>query len=321
VLVARRVAGILMLVASGAAVTWWLLGDHIRARWPRLVQPRSPHERYARALENANLHGTALGRDWLEAASTALRDPRSATAPFSAEGTFEAGAPTAVAWRFGVAHGRRVEVRVEFEGAGEIFVDLFHQASERLARVHSATAGAAALDYEPPEDGTYVLRVQPELLRGGRYAVRQRAVATLQFPVQGLTPRAVQSRYGDQRDSGVRAHEGVDIFAPRGTPALAAADGWVTRVTTNRLGGNVVWVWDPERGQALYYAHLDRQDVSTGVRVKAGDVIGRVGNTGNARTTPPHLHFGIYRPLEGAIDPLPFICDAPCGTRGMAYAQ
>jgi murein DD-endopeptidase MepM/ murein hydrolase activator NlpD len=92
-------------------------------------------------------------------------------------------------------------------------------------------------------------------------------------------------------------------------------------VTTNRLGGNVVWVWDAERGQALYYAHLDRQDVSAGSRVHAGDVLGRVGNTGNARTTPPHLHFGIYRPIEGAIDPLPFICDAPCGARGMAYAQ
>jgi peptidoglycan LD-endopeptidase LytH len=131
----------------------------------------------------------------------------------------------------------------------------------------------------------------------------------------------VGSRFGDPRDGGSRDHQGVDIFAPRGTPVLAAADGWVTGATENRLGGKVVWVWNPASGEALYYAHLDRQEVSPGARVRAGDVIGRVGNTGNARGTPPHLHFGIYEPGQGAVDPLPFICDAPCDGRGMAYAR
>jgi hypothetical protein len=55
------------------------------------------------------------------------------------------------------------------------------------------------------------------------------------------------------------------------------------------------------------YAHLSRQAVRTGERVKAGDVIGYVGTTGNARGTPPHLHFGIYALREGPIDPLPFV--------------
>jgi murein DD-endopeptidase MepM/ murein hydrolase activator NlpD len=80
----------------------------------------------------------------------------------------------------------------------------------------------------------------------------------------------------------------------------------VSFVGTNRLGGNVVWVLRPSRGEAHYYAHLDTQRVRAGTRVKAGDVIGTVGNTGNARSTAPHLHFGIYAG-GGAVDPLPYV--------------
>jgi murein DD-endopeptidase MepM/ murein hydrolase activator NlpD len=104
----------------------------------------------------------------------------------------------------------------------------------------------------------------------------------------------------------------VDIFAPRGTPVLAAAGGVVTSVGTNGLGGNVVWIARPMRGERHYYAHLDRQAVSAGTFVNEGDVIGYVGNTGNARGTAPHLHFGIYA-SGGAVDPLPYIADTPRG--------
>jgi hypothetical protein len=87
---------------------------------------------------------------------------------------------------------------------------------------------------------------------------------------------------------------------------VAAADGRVSSVGTNNLGGNVVWI-RASRGQAHYYAHLDEQLVSAGTEVQAGDAIGTVGNTGNARTTAPHLHFGIYGRGSGALDPFPFI--------------
>ena len=69
--------------------------------------------------------------------------------------------------------------------------------------------------------------------------------------------------------------------------------------------------------ESHYYAHLERQAVTTGEHVTAGDVVGYVGNTGNARTTPPHLHFGIYRRGEGPIDPLPFVQ----GRRGPAITS
>ena len=155
-----------------------------------------------------------------------------------------------------------------------------------------------------------IVRVQPELLRGGRLRVTSRLTATLLFPVPAVTPSALRSIFGDPRDAGRRRHEGVDIFARRGTPVVAASDGVVTRVGESDLGGRVVWLWNATRGQAHYYAHLSEQLVTAGQLVRRGDVIGRIGNTGNARTAPPHLHFGIYAG-RGAVDPAPFVRPLP----------
>ena len=130
---------------------------------------------------------------------------------------------------------------------------------------------------------------------------------SLRFPVSGGGAASIQSDYGDVRDDGRRSHEKVDIFAARGTPVVASSDGIVTKVGENRLGGRVVWVWNPSRGVRLYYAHLHEQLVRTGSIVRAGDALGTVGNTGNAKATAPHLHFGIYARGEGALDPDPFI--------------
>ena len=109
------------------------------------------------------------------------------------------------------------------------------------------------------------------------------------------------SFFGDSRDGGRRNHRGVDIFAPRGTPVRSATNGRVYRVETTRIGGKVVWVRDSDESQRIYYAHLDSQVVKTGMDVQRGTLLGFVGNTGNARTTPPHLHFSVYS--RGAVDP------------------
>ena len=102
-------------------------------------------------------------------------------------------------------------------------------------------------------------------------------------------------------------HKGVDIFADRGTPVLSATEGIVTRVGTNGLGGQVINVLGPGR-QTHYYAHLDRYGgFKTGDVVYAGNIIGYVGNTGNARDTPPHLHYGVYDSVRGAINPWPML--------------
>jgi hypothetical protein len=73
----------------------------------------------------------------------------------------------------------------------------------------------------------------------------------------------------------------------------------------------VIWLHDRQRNLHLYFAHLQTQEVEEGSWVAAGRRIGSVGNSGNARTTPPHLHFGIYVRGEGPIDPHAFLHQPP----------
>ncbi len=115
----------------------------------------------------------------------------------------------------------------------------------------------------------------------------------LRNPVAGMGKQKLVNTWGSPR-SGGRRHEGIDIFAPRETPVVSTTRGIVTRVGTNTFGGQVVWVLGPAL-ESHYYAHLDRfAEIHRGDIVQAGDVLGYVGHTGNASTTPFHLHYGIY---------------------------
>jgi SH3-like domain-containing protein len=159
------------------------------------------------------------------------------------------------------------------------------------------------VEYVASRRASYVVRLQPELLRGGHYRVVLRVEASMSFPVEGRNTRAILSVFGADRDAGRRTHHGVDIFAPRGTPVLSATPGRVTRVQDTEIGGKVVWVRDSDEPNSVYYAHLDSQVVQAGANISKGTLLGFVGNTGNARTTPPHLHFGVYRRREGPVNP------------------
>jgi hypothetical protein len=165
--------------------------------------------------------------------------------------------------------------------------------------------------FDSPGTGDYVLRVQPELLRGGAYRLSVRVGAPWLFPVADSGEEDIGSIFGDPRDGGRRQHHGVDIFGRRGTPVLAAATGRVVAVDTTEIGGRVVWQRDDRERYSLYYAHLDRPLVREGQQVRAGDTIALMGNTGNARTTPPHLHFGAYRRGRGPVDPWGLILPQP----------
>ena len=292
------VASLLLVAALAGCSTNTLIN--------RLTLAPSPHESYADGLRGANLAETALGRDWTQASERALTHPLSVALPLNESGYFPAERPTAVGYRLELQRGRQLSVDLTFDGleVPRLFVDLFElRDGTPPERVASLTEGTT-LTFTVPRDGNYVLRVQPELLRSGRFSVLQRTLASLPFPVQGLTAAAVQSEFGAERDAGRRRHEGLDIFAARGTPALAVVDG-MARTGTNALGGNVVWLRGRNFGESFYYAHLERFAFEGMANVKAGDVLGYIGNTGNARTTAPHLHFGIYD--RGAIDPFPFI--------------
>lgn len=128
----------------------------------------------------------------------------------------------------------------------------------------------------------------------------------LMVPVQGTRPVTVHNTWHASRDGGRRRHEGIDLFAPKGTPVRSATEGIISRVTTNKLGGKVVWVLGPS-GQRHYYAHLDGYaHIRQGQRIQEGTLLGYVGNSGNARHTPSHLHYGIYG-ASGAINPFPLL--------------
>ena len=118
----------------------------------------------------------------------------------------------------------------------------------------------------------------------------------LLVPVEGLAPDDLDDTFSARR-SGGRTHRAIDIMAPRGTPVLAAADGEITRIHTNRLGGKVLYLRSPDGEYDFYYAHLDAYapGIEEGQPVRQGDVLGFVGNTGNARSTPSHLHFQVLR--------------------------
>lgn len=280
---------------------------------PEPYAPTSAHDGYRHGLEQAGLLETALGRDWQEAAGAALRSPVDVAAPFRESFYVDPAAAFAAGYRFSVRRGQRTEIQLEVEPANDwrLFLDLFRAPDEGSedGPVHVASGGERdrRLAFEPRKDGVYVLRVQSELLRGGSGTLEIRNVASLAFPVEGHDTRAIWSSFGAPREGGRREHHGVDIFAPRHTDVLATSQARVRRVADWKLGGRVVWLEDPERDLRLYFAHLQTQDVEEGTWVSPGDKIGTVGNTGNARTTPPHLHFGVYVRGEGPIDPRPFL--------------
>ncbi len=131
------------------------------------------------------------------------------------------------------------------------------------------------------------------------------------FPVYG--PSGFTNDFAAGRaDTGW--HHGNDIFASLGSPVLAVTDGTLFLVGWNTLGGNRLWLRDGQ-GNEFYYAHLTAYTplAFDGSQVKAGDVIGFVGTTGDADGTPPHLHFEIHPAqllglgYDGVINPYPYL--------------
>ena len=200
-------------------------------------------------------------------------------------------------------------MELETSEPGRLFIDLFRpdpgsgvpEAREQRAGGNGPARGRGA------DDGTYLLRLQPELYAAGTDTLTQQALASLRFPVLGRDSRAVSSGFGAGRDGGRREHHGIDDPAPRGTTVLSAGDGVVSSVTVTDIGGRVVWVQDSARDLSLVLRAPRQPGRQRGHPGTGRRPSGTAGNTGNARTTVPHLHFGIYRRGEGPIDPMPFV--------------
>lgn len=276
---------------------------------PERFYPRNDHEAYWYSLKQANLLETALGKEWVSASDKPFEEQIKIQLPYQEAFEILDLKPDALGYRFDAKRGQKILVNIELvtSDTTQVFIDLFRVENDSLGKFrHVASADSVLqLGFAPRRDASYLLRLQPELLRGGQYTITIENVPTLAFPVAGKGVRAIQSFFGDPRDGGRRDHHGVDIFARRHTPILAPIKADVRFVGTRGIGGKVVWLYDRKTGNHLYFAHLQEQTVKRYDKVNPGDTIGTVGNTGNARYTPPHLHFGIYN--NGPINPYSFI--------------
>ena len=142
------------------------------------------------------------------------------------------------------------------------------------------------------------------------------AASGLTLPVAGYDRGELRDHWGDPRDGGTRAHTGIDLMAPAGTPVVAAAPGRVEKLFLSNAGGTALYQRSPDRRWTYYYAHLAgyAPGIAEGQRVRAGQTLGYVGDSGNAGAGNYHLHFGVTRTTPDqrwyqgqAIDPYPLL--------------
>lgn len=275
----------------------------------RLFGPKTPRTAYQKTMLKEGWATDLEIEVWDKAYGVAKTTPLTVELPHREGMRLDAQlVNSAQSFRLHLPAGRLLKIKAQ--GSGELFGELFRfksGAPNKRPAEYFPAEGADQITYETPwrhgEDLLFVLQVP--IGEPTDYELQLTTEPVLLFPVEGKDEKAIQSFWGVPRDGGRRKHEGNDIFAPKGTNLLALTDGEITRLTNTGIGGKTVWLYDRERSFRYYYAHLDEQLVRKGQRVRRGDVVGTVGNTGNARTTPPHLHFGIYD--NGAIDPYPFL--------------
>src|SRR4051812_10087160 len=165
------------------------------------------------------------------------------------------------------------------------------KARKHKKKADTRTAAQKLQDALTPKE----LAWQKELLGRTGYA----------FPVAGA--HNFVDTFGAPR-ADVPVHVGNDIFASFGTPIVAVADGRLSRVGTLKIWGNRLWLRD-KKGYRYFYCHLSDFAAAAynGADVHAGEVIGFVGNTGDAEPTPPHLHFEVHMPDGAVVGPYPYL--------------
>jgi murein DD-endopeptidase MepM/ murein hydrolase activator NlpD len=138
----------------------------------------------------------------------------------------------------------------------------------------------------------------------------------LALPIAGVARAALVDSWGDSRENGLRAHHGIDIMAPQMTPVLAAVAGTIEKLFESKAGGTTLYLRSAQRDWTLYYAHLAgyAPGLHEGQLVQAGDVLGYVGDTGDAGPGNYHLHFGLTRTTPDQrwyqgedVDPYPYL--------------
>ena len=268
---------------------------------------KSAREKYEDKVENLY---PAEGKSWKNAGALALVNNLMIPAPYSETGSLYGDSADAVSFRFPVSAGQIIQVNlVKLNSTFTAYTELWEVSIDGSPRlVAAADTLSGRIEHPSLQAAEYIVRMQPELKSRGDYKLSILLSPLLGSPIQQGVKNNIGSVWGDTRDAGARSHEGIDIFTKKGAYVVAVTDGTVRQVSDGGIGGKVVWLSPADYNFSVYYAHLDTQLVQSGQRVKKGDVLGTVGNTGNARFTPAHLHFGVYTGY-GAVDPLAFVQD------------
>ncbi|MEM7326070.1 MAG: M23 family metallopeptidase [Actinomycetota bacterium] len=194
---------------------------------------------------------------------------------------------------------RLAELQTQLDSSGRALLDRIRIVADHIADVE---IGVALID-ERIEQAT----VEYEAFLAGSQVFIHGAV----FPIApGYDTNLIDS-WGFPRMVGTEDehwHQGIDVFAPRGTPLVASERGVIERLGVGRLGGLKFWLRG-ESGSDWYYAHLDSfaPGLENGLVVEAGQLLGYVGNTGNAIGTPPHLHMQLHPGGGDPVNPYPLL--------------
>lgn len=280
---------------------------------PGIFGKKTPHQEYEKKMKDAGLKETVLGEAWFREAAITLSNPLDITLPYTETGYFADDRANGIGLRFTAKRGQKLKITLTKKTTANfaMYVDLWkpYPASENKTPKFLSAADIAnlILEYAVNEDTSFIVRIQPELLKEGEYTLTITAGPSLAFPIPKNIKSSIISFWGDGRDNGGRKHEGIDILAPKHSPAVASANGVITRVNESALGGKIIFMQPDNASYTLYYAHLDSQMVKEDQHVRTGDILGLTGNTGNAKFTVSHLHFGIYTNNYIAIDPLYFV--------------
>ena len=165
----------------------------------------------------------------------------------------------------------------------------------------SAEARPTAANSPAPSDSSPRAGVEPPPQEEPESPIQSTTSPEIPFslkliiPVSGIKPNQLRDTFNESRSEG-RAHNAIDIMAARGTSVLAAADGKIIKLFTSERGGITIYQLSTDEKLVLYYAHLERyaDGLTEGHTAKQGEVIGYVGDTGNAGAGNYHLHFALW---------------------------
>lgn len=275
-----------------------------------VINPPTAREKYERNYKGPD----SLLKSWQLAYSHALQQPTTIDLPLAMTIKIPDTTVTALGYSMVVNNGQVLVVELDrHTDSLAFFVEIYERKKNNPGEynmLEAITGTGTLLQTAIATTDTVIVLVQPIIHNRSLFRLRIYPQPAYLFPVAGKGNAAISSFWGAARDGGGRSHEGIDIMAARGTPLLAVADGRITSTGNRGLGGKQVWLREAIYKRSVYYAHLDSIIAQDGQQVKKGDTVGLVGNTGNAITTAPHLHFGVYG-SGGAMDPHLFVKQLP----------